>query len=824
MNYTVSTIADIIQCEKKFIHQDDNIHTICIDTRQVNIAEHCLFIAINTKKNDGHLYINNAYQKGIRNFLIEKNFFEQHSYIIKNDANYLIVFNTVKALQQLAQYHRQTFDIPVIGITGSNGKTVVKEWLYFLLQDDYNICKSPRSFNSQIGVPLSILNLNKAHQLGIFEAGISLPNEMDNLEKIIQPRIGILTHFGTAHSEGFLNDDEKLNEKLKLFSNTQIAIIQRYQNAFLQKKIFPKNYILISENNTDNVIVQTIEKKQSHSVIHLKIQSEHFSFKIPFTDDASIKNAITCFVCIYYFNKNLIKKVLPKFSELPVISLRMEIKKGKFQSTLINDYYNSDIDSFETGINYLHQHTSSSNKVLILSDFEEIKTPENVYHKALQIINQSHLSKIIFIGNEWKKFIDITQNKKITHYLTTSDFIENLFLHSNDFFNAVILIKGARKFEFEKIAQQLELKTHDTVLEIHIPALWNNLKYYKNLVGKNVKLMCMLKASGYGSGTAEMAFALQKFGIDYIGVAYTDEGVELKQTNIQIPIMVMLPEKKSFNDTIQYQLEPEIYSFDILNAFIQYLEKHNISNYPVHIKLDTGMHRLGFLPKEIPTLIQIIKNTSTITIKSIFSHFAASESDEHREYTLQQIQLFTELSHHIENQLQYKVLKHICNSAAVSRYPQAHFDMIRIGIGMYGITDNTNEEKYLQNVLSLKTKIAQIKYLSKGESIGYSRKHILTKDSKIAVIPIGYADGLSRKLGNGNFSVKIKNTLCPIVSNVCMDMTMIDVTNVDVQENEEVIIFDSVQDIKRMAIATGTIPYEILTSISQRVKRIYVYE
>lgn len=824
MKYYLSKIADILSCEHKIIYQDEPIQTIYIDTRQITLSEHSLFIAINTTKNDGHLYLEHAYQKGIRNFIIEKAFFNHHSHTLHENTNYLIVENSVHALQKLARYHRQTFDIPVIGITGSNGKTVVKEWLYFLLQEDYIICKSPRSFNSQIGVPLSVLNLNENHQLAIFEAGISLPSEMENLQTIIQPTIGILTHFGTAHSEGFSNDDEKLAEKLKLFSDVQWAIIQRYQHSFLQKKIFPDKYIGISEQPNDKVLIQTIEKKQTHTSIHLKIQQEQFSLDIPFTDDASIKNAITCFACIYYFNRKLIEKILPKFSELPAISLRMEIKKGKFQSTLINDFYNSDIDSFEIAMNYLRQYASSSNKVLILSDFEEVKASENTYQKALQIIQQSQLFKVILIGKEWQKLKADFKNKNYAYYLTTADFIDDLLSYSTDFFEAVILIKGARTFEFEKIAQQVELKTHDTILEISIPALWNNLNYYKNLIGRDVKMMCMLKASGYGSGAVEMAFALQKFGVDYIGVAYTDEGVELKQANIQVPIMVMLPERKSFNDIIQYQLEPEIYSLDVLQAFVQHLEKQGIQKYPVHIKLDTGMHRLGFLPDEVTTLVQIIQNTTAITVRSVFSHLAASESDEHREYTLQQIRTFKELSGFIEHRLQYPVIKHICNSAAISRYPEAHFDMVRIGIGMYGITDNQEEERFLQNVLSLKTRVAQIKHLSQGDSVGYSRKYILNRDGKIAVIPIGYADGLSRKLSNGNFAVKVQGIPAPIIGNICMDLTMIDVTDIDVMENDEVIIFDSVRDIQDIANRLSTIPYEVLTSISQRVKRVYVYE
>ncbi|GAB4209363.1 MAG: bifunctional UDP-N-acetylmuramoyl-tripeptide:D-alanyl-D-alanine ligase/alanine racemase [Bacteroidia bacterium] len=819
MKYSVSEISKIVNAARTIIFSDNDVQRIYIDTRQISIPENALFAAIETNKNDGHHYIKEAYQKGIRNFIVTR---LQDDFIYP-DANYILVNNAVDALQNLAHHHRQQFQIPVIGITGSNGKTIVKEWLYFLLKDRYNICRSPKSFNSQIGVPLSVLNLNESHQLAIFEAGISLPREMTVLEKIIQPDISILTHFGTAHSEGFENDEQKLNEKLKLFKRSKINIIQRYQNVYLQSQSFQKNFICISEKENDDVVVEQVVRTNQYSQITLKIKKERYTFQIPFVDDASVKNAITCFVCVYYLDKNYINEIITKLKNLPVVSLRLEILNGRFQSSIIADYYNSDIDSFETALSYLRQHASHTKKVLILSDFEEVKDVENVYHKAIQVIHQQDISHLILIGEQWQKFLYLIKIPS-HHFITTADCIENISSLVHLFFNSLILVKGARKYEFEKIVDHLELKTHDTVLEVHIPALWHNLNYYKNLIGKNVRMMCMLKASGYGSGSIEMAYALQKFGVDYIAVAYSDEGVELKQANIQLPIMVMLPEKSSFKDIIQYRLEPEIYSFEILNAFLNELEKQGIEQYPVHLKLDTGMHRLGFLPDETHELIKLFTQTNLIAVKSIFSHLAASESDEHKEYTFQQIELFRQLSQQIEQALGYKTIKHICNSAAIARFPQAHMDMVRLGIGMYGITDNEEEQKHLQNVLQLKTKVSQIKYLKKGSSVGYSRASVLDRDSKIAVIPIGYADGFSRKLGNRRFQVKHKDKRIDTLGNICMDMTMLDVTDTNVCVGDEIIIFDSVEDIKKMSRICETIPYEILTSISERVKRVYVYE
>lgn len=819
MNYFISELGKIVNASRTIIFSDNHVHHIYIDTRQIGIPENALFVAIESNKNDGHYYIKEAYQKGIRNFIVTR----LQDDFIYSDANYILVNNAVDALQNLAYHHRLRFRIPVIGITGSNGKTIVKEWLYFLLKDKYNICRSPKSFNSQIGVPISVLNLNESHQLAIFEAGISLPREMTVLEKIIQPDITIFTHFGTAHSEGFENDEQKLNEKLKLFKRSKINIIQRYQNAYLQSQSFPKNFVCISEKENDDVVAEQIVRTNQYSQITLKIKKERYTFRIPFVDDASVKNAITCFVCIYYLDKNYINEIIAKFEHLPVVSLRLEVLNGRFQSSIIADYYNSDIDSFETALSYLRHHASHTKKILILSDFEEMKDAENVYHKAVQIIHQQEVSHLILIGEQWQKFLYLIKIP-YHHFITTADCIENISSLTYLFFNSLILVKGARKYEFEKIVDHLELKTHDTVLEVNIPALWHNLNYYKNLIGKNVRMMCMLKASGYGSGSIEMAYALQKFGIDYLAVAYTDEGVELKQTNIQLPVMVMLPEKNSFKDIIQYRLEPEIYSFEILNTFLNELEKQGIQQYPVHVKLDTGMHRLGFLPDETDRLSKLLTQTNLIVVKSMFSHLAASESDAHKEYTLRQIELFRQLSQQIEHALGYKVIKHICNSAAIVRFPQAHMDMVRLGIGMYGISDNEEEQKHLQNVLHLKTKVSQIKYLKKNSSVGYSRSAFLDRDSKIAVIPIGYADGFSRKLGNRRFQLKYKNERIDTLGNVCMDMTMLDVTDTDISVGDEIVVFDSSEDIKRMSSVCETIPYEVLTSISGRVKRVYVYE
>ncbi|GIV26352.1 MAG: bifunctional UDP-N-acetylmuramoyl-tripeptide:D-alanyl-D-alanine ligase/alanine racemase [Bacteroidia bacterium] len=818
MNYSLQDIADIVGGKLLSTNCNKQIQTIYIDTRQIALPENALFVAIETPKNDGHRYLKNAYEKGVKCFLVQ--------YIPDNtnfeDACFIIVKNTIRALQRLAHYHRSQFNIPVIGITGSNGKTIVKEWLYFLLKDYFTICRSPKSFNSQIGVPLSVLNLNSSHTLAIIEAGISDPNEMEYLQSIIQPTIGIFTHFGSAHSENFESDEEKLNEKLKLFQSSKINIVQRFQNKFLQDKNFPINYKCISELEKDYFFVEKINKYTLSTSISVRIDNEFFQFAIPFIDDASIKNAITCLACIYVLDKTILPKLLNKFLELPPISLRLEIKKGKYQAILISDYYNSDIDSFEIAMSYFHQYPETP-KVLILSDFDQIKNTDEIYSNALKIIHQYHLKQSIFIGEEWKEYLHKI-SVPYAHYLTTADFIEQVASYSDIFFKSVVLIKGARKFEFEKIAQYLELKSHDTILEINIPSLWHNLMYYKNLIGKQVQMMCMIKASGYGSGSIELAYALQRFGVDYLAVAYADEGVELRQAKVSLPIMVMLPEKQAFQDIIQHQLEPEIYSFEILNVFVEELKKQGINRYPVHIKFDTGMHRLGFLPDETPELINYLTSCSNIVVKSIFSHFAASESDLHKDYTLHQIQLFKDISTQVEQALNYKVIKHICNSAAIKRFPEGHFDMVRIGIGMYGISDDAEEQKQLQNVLKLKTKVEQIKHLKKGESVGYSRSVILSRDSKIAVIPVGYADGFFRKLGNGKFMVKFKDNFISTIGNVCMDMSFLDVTDVEVTVGDEIIIFNTYDDIKRMAETCGTIPYEILTSISQRVKRVYVYE
>lgn len=819
MNYSIHTIAEVIQAkEHSFFDENFSINSVLIDTRQATIYHSALFIAIVTKKSNGHLYIQDAYKKGVRNFLISE---KKDEYLFE-DANYVIVDDTIRAIQKLASFHRSKFQIPVIGITGSNGKTVVKEWLYELLKNNYHICRSPKSFNSQIGVPLSVLNLDQTHELAIFEAGISEADEMSSIASVINPNIAVLTSFGQAHSLGFSSEHQKLIEKLNLFQNAETKIIQRYKNEFLLGEKL-NDYVKISDVTQDEVVVQAVERNNNTSSIILLLNKEQYQISIPFLDDASVNNAITCFVVIYYLNKNLISTIIPLFKNLQPISLRMEVKRGIFQSLLINDFYNSDIDSFEIALSYLFQHFPMSQKVLILSDFEQVKYPEQIFNKAIQLLNDNPPHYVFFIGREWANYQQIVLKSKVYYFPSSENFLDTISKYSDVFVQSTILLKGARNFEFEKLASYFQLKSHDTVLEVNISSLWNNLKYYKSLVG-NSKIMCMLKATGYGSGTIEMAYALQKFGVDYIAVAYADEGIELKDADLKIPIMVMLPEEESIQDIIQYKLEPEIYSFKILDLFIAVLEKLSIKQFPIHLKFDTGMHRLGFDEKEVDKLLEIIKKTNCIEVKSIFSHLSASESDEHRQFTLQQIQTFQNIAQKVEAALGYKVIKHICNSAAIQRYPEARMDMVRVGIGMYGISDNKSDINNLQNVLTLKTKIAQIKILSENETIGYGRAGVMNNAGKIAVIPIGYADGFSRRLSNGNFNVKIKNKYYPIIGRVCMDMSMIDVSNSDVKEGDEVIIFDNIEDIQKIAQYNNTISYEVLTSVSQRVKRVYIYD
>ncbi len=819
MKYRVKEIAEITK-GTYYGNPDAVIESFFYDSRQIINETNSIFIALKTNRNDGHNYIASLLDKGIKNFLISNKEVISDNWI-ETGVNFLLVNNTLEAIQQLAAFHRNKFKIPVIGITGSNGKTVVKEWLYQLLHKRFHICRSPKSFNSQIGVPLSVLNLDEKHQLAIFEAGISLPGEMERLNKIIRPDIGIFTSFGDAHSQGFIDDKQKLSEKIILFQACEKVIFNACGKEELLKYL-PENYTTITEN--DSGAYQLSFKKQvEHTLIQLKNENKILDFEIGFTDRASILNASTCIVCLLEIGieESYIKEFLP---QLQNIALRLEVKNAINHSVLINDFYNADIDSVQIALSFLNNRHARKNKILIISDLQESgKEEKTLYTQLATLIENNRIDKVIGIGEALYRNQNLFKNGEM--FLSLSLFMNEFQRLKKEFQNATILLKGSSSSNFIEISKKLQQKNHDTVLEIDLSKLRHNVNYYRSLTGPNVKLMCMVKAMGYGSGGAEIALALENMGANYLAVAYADEGVELRQANCRLPIMVMNPEIDSLEDIINYHLEPEIYSLRILDEFIKCINRQGINKaYPIHIKIDTGMKRLGFEAEEVPELINHLLVSPQVKIASIFSHLAASDNKALDDFTNKQINLFKEISEKMEKALNYKILKHICNTSGIARFTDAHFDMVRLGIGMYGIGSSEQEKNNLQYTGTLKTKISQIKHVSPKETVGYNRNGKVEKPSKIATIPIGYADGFQRLLGNGKHGVYIKGQYCKTIGNICMDMCMIDITDINCKEGDEVIIFENAEQVNKMAEALNTIPYEVLTAISGRVKRVYSEE
>ncbi len=817
MAYTIHHIAKILNT-KNAIGNNTLIEHLLIDSRKIINPATSLFFALQSNRRDGHFFIKELYEKGVLNFIVKKGF----NTAAYNNANFIFVDDVLNALQTIAAYHRSQFSISIIGITGSNGKTITKEWLNQLLLTEYNIVRSPRSYNSQIGVPLSVWQLNKECTLGIFEAGISTTNEMNNLEKIIQPTIGLLTNIGEAHSEGFTNIEEKIQEKIKLFKHCkQVVFCEESINKFI-KNITAECFSWSRENKNATVFIQHEIKQEKQTILSFNYKKQTYQTIIPFTDAASVENSIHCICTLLLLNYS-VEEINKRMLQLQPVEMRMQLKKAVNNSYVLNDSYSNDISSLHIALDYLQQQAGNNQKIVILSDILQSSTNyKKLYTEVAATLAQHNVNIFIGIGENIAKhqllFANIQQS---FFFYSTNNFLEN-FTHSF-FKDSFILLKGARIFGFEKINKWLEQKTHQTVLEINLSALAHNLKIYQQQLLPTTKIMAMVKAFSYGSGSAEIARLLAFHKIDYLAVAYTDEGIDLRNAGIDLPIMVMNVDEESFDALIEYNLEPEIYSFNIYHAFCAYLNQQGITKFPVHIKVNTGMNRLGFEPENATILFSEIKNNQTVFVKSIFSHLTASESAEHNEFTKHQSILFESFCLKAKEILNYNFLKHISNTAAVLKHKALQYDMVRLGIGLYGV--DSNHSLNLQPVATLKTTIAQIRKVKAGSSIGYNRSGIVKRDSLIATIRIGYADGFNRKMSNGNGFVMIKNKLAPVIGNVCMDMTMIDITEIDnVLEGETVEIFGTNLSVEKVAQWCNTISYEVMTSISQRVKRIYIEE
>lgn len=823
MKYSINEISKILDI-KNNIPKDSVISILSIDSRQLFFPAETLFFALTTKNNDGHKYIPELYGKKVRNFVVSKVLPEWEEY---SDANFLVVNDTLNALQKIAAYHRRRFDIPVVGITGSNGKTVVKEWLYQVLQNKYNITHSPRSYNSQIGVPLSVWQMDENTELGIFEAGISQPEEMSKLENIINPTIGILTNIGQAHQEGFKSIKQKCLEKLELFINCDVIVCEEENELIdecMEIACLSQKRLTWSRRGSSKspLFIKKVEKGLTDTTIHYSMLGLSSQATIPFTDNASIENAIHVIATALYLRMP-ITELNEQMSKLEPVAMRLDVRQGKNNSTLINDSYNSDINSLNIALDFLAQRATDNNqrKVLILSDIPQSgMTLKDLYYLASNLIINKKIDILVGIGKEISQHKDSFRSIKSHFFDSTSSFIQSDLW--NTFHDTVVLLKGARSFSFETINKLLEVKTHETVLDIDLDAIVHNYNFYRSRLQPGTKMICMVKADGYGSGSTEIAKTLQYHKCDYLAVAIAEEGVSLRKAGITTPIIVLNAEVGGFEELSSYRLEPEVYNFRILDAFIKEAKLQGINNYPIHIKIDTGMHRLGFAKEDIPELINRLNKQDGVRIQSVFSHLAASESWAFDDFTTEQIVTFKEIAKEIENNCHYPILKHILNSAGIERFPNEQLDMVRLGISLYGISASGLEG--LHNVCTLKTTILQIKNIKKGETVGYGRKGHFDDDAVIATIRIGYADGLSRQFGNGIGHVLVNGQKAPIVGNICMDLTMIDITGIETKEGDPVIIFGSELPITELAQKIGTIPYEILTSVSHRVKHIYYKE
>jgi alanine racemase len=798
------------------------IRHLLIDSRGAAYPSDSLFIAIKGARHNGHQFIHELYELGIRSFVVETLPEKMARF---SDAGFIVVPDSIAALQSLAAYHRKQFHKTVVAITGSNGKTILKEWIYQAIHTEKHVVRSPKSFNSQVGVPLSLWQIEPQHDIAVIEAGISMPDEMEKLEMMIRPDIGIFTNIGDPHQENFTDLHQKCAEKLKLFNHCK-KLIYCSDYSIISELVHQGGYEKVqkftwSRHTKADLRITNIKKEETKTIVNASYRQKSWVFEIPFIDDASLENAIhlAAFLLVLGYG---FQEIADKLMQLVPVAMRLELKQGVNTCTIINDTYNSDLGSLAIALDFLNQQHQHAGKTVILSDIlQSGRSKELLYAEVSKLLAQKNITRLIGIGP------DLVAEKsqfagKTAFYPSTSDFLAHF--RKADFINETILLKGSRSFEFEHILKALEEKVHETVLEINLNAMVHNLNYFRSKLKPGTKVVAMVKAFSYGSGSFEIANLLQFQRVDYLAVAFADEGVTLREAGISVPIMVMNPEKSSFDQIIQYQMEPEIFNFQVLKQFSEAVENSGEVNYPVHVKLDSGMHRLGFMENDINQLIDFLHHQENLQIKSVFSHLAGSDEAQFDEFTRTQISTFDRISTHLINALPYPVpvMRHILNSAGIERFPEAQYDMVRLGIGLYGIS--AVDQSLVRQVSTLKTVLLQIKQVEKGETVGYSRRFKASGLTKIGIIPIGYADGLHRILGNGVGKILVNGKLVPIIGSICMDMCMIDLTGIDVNEGDEVIVFGDAYPITELAQQMNTIPYEVLTSISRRVKRVYYQE
>lgn len=821
LTYTIREIAVLLKAKATIVN-DQPISWLLTDSRSSFFPEESLFFALKTSRNDGHRYIVDLYKRGIRHFVVSDPAVKAADL---PEASILLVPDTLLALQQLAAAHRRRFDCPVWAITGSNGKTIVKEWLWQLLRTDVEVVRSPRSYNSQIGVPLSVWQLDAGTALGLFEAGISQHGEMEALQKVIQPTMGLLTNIGAAHQENFTSLAGKAAEKVKLFKTcSTIVYCQDHDEAHQALTAAYPPDVLVGwslKNPQAPLNVSKHELDGLRTAITYTWKGQEGNLVMPFADDPSVENALHCLTVLLL--RGLSEAVIAeRMLKLEPVAMRLEVKEGKRGCVVINDSYNADVNALELALDFQARRSAGGqlNRTLILSDIlQSGQSPADLYKTVAAMLQRKQVDRLIGVGKELSAQADLFTLPS-HFFLKTERLLQSGLLEQLK--NSSILIKGSRAFGFEEVSERLSLKVHETVLEVNLDALVHNLNYFKTYLKPTTQVIAMVKAAGYGSGALEIAKTLQTHACDAVAVAVADEGVELRHGGITLPILVMNPEFGSFSTIFEHKLEPEIYSFKLLDAFIREAEREGVDNYPIHIKFDTGMHRLGFEEHELPLLIERLKGQESLRVRSVFSHLAGSDEASLDGYTHIQLELFERMANQLSAAFQHRILRHILNSAGIERYPDHQYDMVRLGIGLYGVSAVKGSP--VKNVSSLKTTILQIRHLEAGQSVGYSRKALLTRPSRIATLPIGYADGLDRHLGNGVGEVVINGHRAPIIGNVCMDACMVDVTDIQAEEGDDVLVFGESLPLAEVATKLGTIPYEILTSVSNRVKRVYYQE
>lgn len=827
MTYKIDNITTLIGAHR-YGTADTRVQWLLTDSRSLSFPETTLFFALRTRSGDGHRYIGDLYRRGVRSFVVGT--LPENWKILYPEANFLVVVSPLKALQRLAERHRDSFSLPIIGITGSNGKTVVKEWLYQLLTPTHSVCRSPRSYNSQIGVPLSVWQLAERHDIALFEAGVSQPGEMEALRTIIQPTLGIFTSLGPAHQESFATIEEKCCEKLQLFADTP-ALVVCIDDDTIRHCLELVNYrgevIGWSRLKREAPLYIETSSENACTAITYWWQGEKYSVTIPFINEASVNNAITCLATCLHLGITH-EELRQRMPQLEHIAMRLEVKRGERDLTLINDSYNSDLTSLDIALDFMARRPELTGRrhTLVLSDILQTGlTPQELYTQVAEEVQQRGVDFIIGVGPELHALQHLFHTEgqffESTEALIASQLLSTLH-------DQVVLFKGARRFGFEALIEELALQVHETTLEVNLAALKKNVNYYRRFMQPDTKMVCMVKADAYGSGAVEVARTLQDKGVDYLAVAVADEGAELRRAGITGGILIMNPELTAFPTLFRHRLEPEVYNFKMLEALIRAAERAGIQHFPIHIKLDTGMCRLGFNPGkadgtdegDMPRLIERLQQQDALVVRSVFSHFVGSDADSFDEFSAQQFALYDRASRQLQEAFpSHRILRHICNSAGIERFPERHMDMVRLGLGLYGISPLTGGA--LHTVSTLKTTILQIRDIPAGTSVGYSRRTIVERPSRIAAIPIGYADGLDRHLGNRHGYCLVNGQKAEYVGNICMDVCMIDITDIPCQEGDSVEIFGEQLPVSTLSDILDTIPYEVLTSVSPRVKRVY---